>query len=182
MTGSSKTQTIVDIPSDVEIKIEDTEVRVSGPKGSLTRTMTYPGVTIKIKDGMAVITTKNQRRAIKAMAGTFAAHIKNMISGVTKGFECTMKVVYSHFPITVKHSGDVITIDNFLGEKTPRKSRVFGDCNISIKGDTITVSGVNIEEVGQTTANIEKATKVKGRDRRVFQDGIYLVEKGVATQ
>lgn len=182
MTSSAKMQIDIEIPPDAEVKLEDSKVTVTGPKGSLTRIMTYPGVTIRLGEGKVTISAENKRRTIKAIVGTYSAHIKNMITGVTKGFQYKLKVVYSHFPMTVKHSGNAVIIDNFLGEKTPRKSRVFGDCSISIKGDTITVEGINLEEVAQTAANIEKATRVKRRDRRIFQDGIYMVEKGAVEQ
>ncbi|MFQ5800369.1 MAG: 50S ribosomal protein L6 [Candidatus Hydrothermarchaeales archaeon] len=182
MTSSAKLQINIEIPPDVEVRLEDSRVTVTGPKGSLIRTLAYPSITIESGEGKVTVSAENKRRTIKAIVGTYAAHIRNMITGVTKGFQYKLKVVYSHFPITVKHSGDMIIIDNFLGEKTPRKSRVFGNCSISVKGYTITVDGVNIEEVAQTAANIEKATRVKGRDRRVFQDGIYMVEKGAVEQ
>ena len=44
----------------------------------------------------------------------------------------------------------------------------------------MTIEGNNIEDVGQTAGNLEKATIVKGRDTRVFQDGIYIISKGAA--
>jgi large subunit ribosomal protein L6 len=180
MTASTNIQVDIGVPDEVEVKLEDSMITVTGPKGNLTRTITYPGIKIESKNGKVTISTRSKKKTLKAMSGTIAAHIKNMITGVTKGFEYTLKVVYSHFPITVKQAGDVITIDNFLGEKTPRKSRILGECTISIKGDTVTVSGMDIESVAQTAANIELSSKVKGRDRRVFQDGIYLTSKGVA--
>jgi large subunit ribosomal protein L6 len=88
-----------------------------------------------------------------------------------------MKIVYAHFPMTVKADGSKVTIENFLGERHPRTAKILGDTQVQIKGDEVIVSGINKEEVGQTMANIEQATKIKGRDPRVFQDGIYLVEK-----
>ncbi len=177
-----KTRIDVEIPSGVQVRREDSTITVQGPKGSISRKMSYPGVEIKIEGAKVTVTSKSEKKGTGAILGTYAAHIQNMIAGVTKGFQYKLKVVYSHFPITVKHQGSIVTVDNFLGEKTPRKSQVFGDCNISIKGGSITVSGINIEEVAQTAANIEKSTRVKRRDRRIFQDGIYLVEKGVAEE
>jgi large subunit ribosomal protein L6 len=179
MTASAKLEVQVAIPAGVEIKIEDSLISVSGPKGTLKRELAYPGVKIHLKEEMLNVSAKTQRKVIKAMSGTIAAHIRNMIKGVSKGFEYRLKVVSSHFPITVKHEGNTVYIDNFLGEKTPRKSRVLGDCTINIKGDMVTVSGSNIEDVAQTAANIELTSRVKGRDRRVFQDGVYIVSKGV---
>jgi large subunit ribosomal protein L6 len=178
MAASEKMSVSVPVPSEVEFKIEDALITLTGPKGSLSRAMSYPGVKVEQKDGSVVISAKTNKKAVKAILGTFGAHLSNMVKGVTKGFEYRLKTVFSHFPITVKQAGSEISINNFLGEKTPRKSRVLGDCKVSIKGASITVTGINIEDVAQTAANIELATKVKGRDRRVFQDGIYLVGKG----
>jgi large subunit ribosomal protein L6 len=100
-----------------------------------------------------------------------------MIIGLTDGFAYHMKIVYAHFPMTVKKTGNKITIENFLGERHPRTSKIVGDADVQIKGDEVIVSGINKEHVGQTMANMEQATKIKGRDPRVFQDGIYLVSK-----
>ena len=88
-----------------------------------------------------------------------------------------MKIVYAHFPMTVKVKGNIVTIDNFLGERSPRVAKIIGDAKVSVKGEDVTITGINKEEVGQTMANIEQATKIKGRDPRIFQDGIYLVDK-----
>jgi large subunit ribosomal protein L6 len=181
MAKSSKKTIQIEFPEEVKAELEGSNITVTGPKGSLTRTLEYPGVTISTKDGKIEVTTNASKKVFTAIRGTFAAHLKNMMNGVTNGFEYKLKVMHSHFPMTVKQQGNVISIDNFLGEKTPRKSKVVGDCSISIKGSDIEITGVNIEEVAQTAANIELATKVKGRDRRVFQDGIYLISKGVAS-
>ena len=63
------------------------------------------------------------------------------------------------------------------GTLPPHRQGVVGSAQVKIQGDEVTVSGVNKEDVGQTMANIEQATKIKGKDPRVFQDGIYLVAK-----
>ena len=105
------------------------------------------------------------------------AHINNMLIGVTDGFTYKMKIVFAHFPMTVKVSGNKVNIDNFIGERSPRLSNIVGSAKVSVKGDEVTITGVNKEDVGQTMANLEQATKITGKDPRVFQDGIYLVSK-----
>ncbi len=67
---------------------------------------------------------------------------------------------------------------NFLGEKSPRKTNILGDTKVEIKADEIIVSGISKEDTGQTAANLETLTKISARDRRVFQDGIYIEKKG----
>jgi len=96
---------------------------------------------------------------------------------VTQGFRCEMKMVYSHFPIKLIVKEEELVIENFLGEKFPRKARLMGEAKVEVKGDQVIVTGRDIENVGQTAANIERATKIKNFDPRVFQDGIYIVLK-----
>jgi large subunit ribosomal protein L6 len=114
-------------------------------------------------------------RKERALMGTFKAHINNMIKGVTEGFEYKMKTVYSHFPIKTNVEGDFFIIHNFLGERSPRKAKILDQVKVEVNGDNVTVTGIDKEKVGQTVANIERATKVTRRDIRVFQDGVYLI-------
>ena len=173
-----ETNRTVIIPEGVNITIENIKVMIKGPLGQIQRDIWYPGITIKKEDSNLVIGTDIPRREQLAMLGTFESHLKNMIVGVTKGYESTMKVVYSHFPIQLKTEGNKVVINNFLGEKKSRKASIKGDSKVLIKGDQVIITGINKEDVGQTAANIRIATKIKRFDPRVFQDGIYLVEQG----
>jgi len=103
--------------------------------------------------------------------------IKNMIIGVTKGFTYKLKIVFAHFPITVKVKGNQVHIENFYGERSPRIAQIIGNSKIEVKEDDIIVKGISIYDVGQTAANIEQATKVKNKDLRVFLDGVYVYDK-----
>ena len=114
------------------------------------------------------------------MIGTWRAHLANMIKGVNSGFRYEMKIVFAHFPMKVAAKGNTITIDNFLGEKATRTAAIADGVEVKVKEDIVTIEGNNVEHVGQTAANLEKATVVKGRDIRVFQDGVYTISKGVA--
>lgn len=112
------------------------------------------------------------------MVGTLASHCSNMCTGVAKGYLYSMKVVYSHFPIQIKVIGETLEIVNFLGEKHPRYARILPGTSVKVGSDEITVTGINKEFVGSTAANIERATRIRNRDPRVFQDGIYIVTRG----
>ncbi|MDO5849597.1 MAG: 50S ribosomal protein L6 [Methanobacteriaceae archaeon] len=166
----------IEIPEGVEVKIGD-EVSVKGPNGQTSRKFTYPNVTIELEDNIIVLETTFPKKADKSMIGTTKAHLQNMITGVTDGFTYRMKIVFAHFPMTVKPQGDTVIIDNFIGERHPRSAKIVGEAKVSVKGDEVLVTGVNKEDVGQTMANLEQATKIKGKDPRVFQDGIYLVSR-----
>jgi large subunit ribosomal protein L6 len=100
-----------------------------------------------------------------------------MMTGVAKGFTVKLKIVFAHFPVSVKIQDDWVIIENFQGEQRPRQARIHGDVKIAVEGDDISVQGINIEQVTQTAANIQQATKIKKKDPRVFLDGIYVFEK-----
>ena len=178
----------IPIPEGVNVTIDRRIVKVAGPKGELTRELWYPGLHIDVAEtdnGPAVvIKSDSSRKNIKAMAGTYRSHINNMIIGTNEGFFYKLKVLHAHFPMQVAltKEGNALSISNFLGERKPRVARVMEGVNVEIKGKgaEIVITGIDKEAVGQTTANIEQTTRIKGYDPRVFQDGIYLVEKGVA--
>jgi large subunit ribosomal protein L6 len=150
---------------------------VKGPKGEITRQLFYPEIDIQKVDSRIVVNSRLDRKQHRAMVGTLAAHIGNMVVGVTKGYEYKMKVVYSHFPIQLKSASDELVINNFLGERKSRSAKILEGTKIEIGKDEVLVKGIDKERVGQTMANIEQATRVRGFDIRIFQDGIYLVEK-----
>jgi large subunit ribosomal protein L6 len=167
----------IEIPEGVTVELAPPIITVTGPKGKISRKISYPEIDIQKEDAVVVVNTRLDRKRQRAMVGTLAAHIANMISGVTKGFEYRMKVVYSHFPIQLKASSSKVIINNFLGERRPRSARILPGAKVEVMKDEVVVSGIDKEMVGQTMANIEQATRVRGFDVRVFQDGVYLVER-----
>ena len=166
----------IPIPEGIDVTIEE-EVTVKGSKGQLSRKFNYPNVVIKKDNGNVVLEAHFPKKKDKAMLGTIRSHISNMITGLTDGFTYNMKIVYAHFPMTVKAGKDKVTIENFLGERYPRTAKIVGSAKVQVKGEEVVVTGINKEDVGQTMANLEQATKIKGRDPRVFQDGIYFVSR-----
>lgn len=156
----------------------DSLLKVKGPKGELQRDMWHPGIKITVEDGQTVFTTESVKKQVVAMVGTLASHCKNMCTGVTTGYQYNLKVVYSHFPIQLKQQGEKLEIFNFLGEKYPRYARILPGTTIKLGTDEVSVSGIDKELVGSTASNIEKATRIRDRDPRVFQDGIYIVARG----
>ena len=168
----------ITIPENVEVKIENNIITLKGEKGELSRFFSNPKIKMKINGKNVEIQSKNVGRKEKAVVGTWVAHIKNMVTGVATGFEYKMKTVFSHFPIKTMVEENEFVIQNFLGERAPRKAKIIEGVTVEVKGDDITVNGIDKEKVGQTVANIERAAKVKKRDIRVFQDGVYRISKG----
>lgn len=168
----------IPIPEGVQVSLEEGgRLKVKGPQGEVSRMLAHPRVRVELKGKHVVVSSEQPRKREKALVGTYGAHIRNMLEGVTKGFEYKMKIVYAHFPIKASVKGDTFVIENFLGEKHPRKAKILGATKVTVKGDQVVLTGPDIEEVGQTAANIERATRIKGYDPRVFQDGIYITEK-----
>ena len=167
----------VTIPEGVQVQKEGTLLTITGPKGTLQRDVRYPQVSVTVDADTIVVRTDASRKQIVAMVGTLAAHIRNMCKGVTEGFEYNMKVVFAHFPIQLKLQGNMLIIDNFLGEKQSRKARIEEGVTAKVGNDEIILTGINKEAVGNSAAHIEHATKIRNRDPRVFQDGIYIVGK-----
>jgi len=167
----------IEIPNGVEVKVEGRVVTVKGTKGTLTRNFSETPVSI-VQENKAIKVQANwPRKKEVALVGTVSSHIQNMIVGVTKGFTYKLKIVFSHFPISVKVKEDIVSIENFTGERSPRFVKISDDVKVSVKEDDIIVQGINLEDVSQTAANIEQATKVKSKDPRIFLDGIFIYEK-----
>lgn len=172
----------IQIPDGVEVHVEERVVTVKGEKGTLTRDFSDAPVSIQHENDLIRVQADWPRKREVALVGTVCSHVENMITGVTKGFTYKLKIVFSHFPISVKAKGNMISIENFTGERSPRWSRIIGDVKVSVQGDDVVVQGINLEEVSQTAANIERATKVKSKDPRVFLDGIFVYEKRTAME
>jgi large subunit ribosomal protein L6 len=168
----------VKIPGGVKASLDGMHLRVTGPKGQLSRNVRFPQVTVTCDGNEVVISTESRRREITAMVGTLEAHTKNMFRGVTEGYEYRMKVVFSHFPIQLKLQGSRLEIANFLGEKKARHARIEPGVTAKVGNDEVVLTGIDRELVGTTAANIEHATHIRDRDPRVFQDGIYMVQRG----
>jgi large subunit ribosomal protein L6 len=167
----------IEVPDDVNVSLEGKKVIVKGAKGSLTRDFSHASVAIESEGKNVRVWAKWPRKKEAALVGTIESHIKNMITGVTKGYSYKMIIVFSHFPITVKYQNKNIIIENFTGERRARKVKLIGDVKVKIESEDIIIEGINLEDVSQSAANIEQATKVRRKDPRVFLDGIYTYER-----
>ena len=168
---------IIQVPDGVEVTMEARKVTVKGEKGTLTRDFSYVPISIDVNGKTVRVWAEWPRKKEASLVGTIHSHIQNMISGVGKGFSYKLKIVFSHFPISVKVQGATVLIENFTGERRARRVKILGDVQVKVQGDDIIVQGLNLEDVSQTAANIEQATKVRKKDPRVFLDGIYVFER-----
>jgi large subunit ribosomal protein L6 len=167
----------LEIPEEVSAEMDHLELTVEGSNGSVTRRLWYPDVSVSVADGQVVIESDADDANTLSTMGTFGSHVENMFHGVTEGWKYEMEVFYSHFPMDVTVQGNEVVIENFLGERAPRRTGVHGDTDIDVDGEQITLRGPDIEAVGQTAADIEQLTRVPDKDIRVFQDGAYITRK-----
>jgi len=170
------------LPEGASASIAGDVITVSKDGQSLSREFRHHKVEVRAVNGDLEVFVNLPRRSDKALAGTWAAHLRNMVLGIDEGFEYRLKAVFSHFPMSLKVDGKQMIINNLFGEKVPRVAKLPwspAEVEVRVENKTdVVVRGADREKVGQTAANIERACRIKKRDRRVFQDGIYIVSKG----
>ncbi|MCS7136229.1 MAG: 50S ribosomal protein L6 [Nitrososphaerota archaeon] len=167
----------IQIPDGVKASLDGSRLKVAGKLGSNEYDFSHMGIELSLDGKEIVAKVSGNKRKARAMLGTATSIIKNMIAGVTKGFTYKMKIVASHFPMSVKVSGNEVIIENFLGERYKRRAKIFGNTKVVVKGDEVIVSGIDKYAVGQTATNIENATRIKKKDPRKFLDGIFVYKK-----
>jgi len=167
----------IEVPEGIEIEIKGKQVFVKGDGAEAKREFNFGRINAEKKENKIILSAKNATKREKKMISTIATHIKNMIQGLKEKFLYKLEICNVHFPMIVEIKGQEIVIKNFLGESTERKAKIVGESEVKVEGNQITIESSNKESAGQTAANIEKATKIKGKDRRIFQDGIFITEK-----
>ena len=178
--GSKKKDGItleVQIPEGIQASLDGRKITVKGSQGQLTKTLQSRTVNVKLDGNKITLTTPQNRKKHRALIHTARGNILNMIHGVRDKVSYKLKICYSHFPMGVKVQGNIMLIDNFLGERHPRKSLLLEGVHVDVKGQDVILTGVDKENVAQSAANIEQTTRIKKLDPRVFQDGIFIVEK-----
>jgi len=167
----------VGVPEGIEANVAGGMVEVKGKEGSIKKNFSTGKIDMKKIGGNIVLESNAATKREKKQMHTIRAHLKNMIQGVEDKFEYKLKICYSHFPFTVEVKGNEASIKNFLGEKNPRKITIPSGAEINTDKEYITIKSVDKELAGQIAANFEKLARVRSRDRRVFQDGIFMVNK-----
>jgi len=171
-------------PEGVALTLNKRKVTVKGPRGEISRA--FPNLyefshdKSKRKLTCKVWFASNDDAAI---CKTLISHIKNMVTGVTKGFQYKMRFAYAHFPVNVTVEGQTVEIRNFLGEKAVRRINIpegiaCSRTDQAKQKDELVLVGNDLELVSQTAANIHQSCLVKNKDIRKFLDGIYVSQAG----
>ena len=172
-----KFEEIIEIPEGITAKIEEDLFIITKGDKIVKKNLRNKKVDIELKGNTIIIKFKKGTKREKSIAGTFSAHIKNMFKGVSEGHLYKLKICSGHFPMNVNLNNGKFVVNNFLGEKVPRELQIKKGADVKIEGDIIIVEGIDKELTAQTAADIERLTKVKGKDLRIFQDGIYITAK-----
>ena len=167
----------VALPGGVAASVAGNMLIIKGPKGEVTRELKQKNVSVKIDGQKIILETKRFTKKDKKMAYSLTAHAKNMIKGTTQTHEYTLKICAGHFPMTVAVADNKLSVKNFLGEKVPRILPLKEGASVKVDGQLIHITSTSKEIAGQVAAGIEQLTRRPGFDTRVFQDGIYIINK-----
>lgn len=167
-------ETSVEIPEQVTVTLKGSMLGVSGPLGKTFKNFKKIPVSIEVKDKNITIKTSGSRKKEYAIMNTARSIIRTLCEGMINGYTIKMKIVFAHFPITVKVENKQVLIENFQGERAARVARIHGQTKVVSKGDEIILTGPVLSEVTQSAAEIEQKTRIKNKDHRVFLDGIYI--------
>ncbi len=174
--GATKEKVEASIPEGVSVSIEGSMITSSGKLGTNKRIFNDALLKLeKAGSSISISGTSEKGLAKKAAKAEMALkkELENDMRGVSEYYERKMRLVFAHFPINVEVKGDMLYINNIIGERFPRTSRIVGSTKIEAKGQEVRIYGTSLDEVSQTCANIRLACKIRNKDSRVFQDGLY---------
>jgi large subunit ribosomal protein L6 len=168
----------VEAPASVKVVKEGNTLSVKGKLGTVKKDFTKLPATITVDGNKITIKPYGKRKRDLAVTNTARSIIQSMVKGVEKGYTYKVKIIFAHFPISVKVKGKEIQVENFFGERSPRVSRIVGDATkVSVVGEDVVIQGPSLEDVSQTAANVELSTRIKDKDQRVFLDGLYVYSR-----
>ena len=167
----------ISIPDGIELAVNGNVITLKGSKGVVSKTFKMEMFTFDKEGNNLVVGTNKFGVYENEKFRTIKAHIRNMVKGCQEGYEYKLKICSSHFPMNVTVQGNKISVKNLLGEKVPRELQIKEGAKVVVSADVIDVTGPDKDIVSQVAADIEKLTKITKRDRRIFQDGIYITHK-----
>ncbi|HKU49413.1 MAG TPA: 50S ribosomal protein L6 [Nitrososphaera sp.] len=173
----------IEAPASVKLSKEGNVVAVKGKLGTVKKDFRRLPATVTVDGNKITVKPYGKRKQDLAVTNTARSILESMITGVEKGYTYKLKIIFAHFPISVKVKGKEVQVENFFGERAPRVSQIVGDATkVTLVGEDIVVQGPSLEDVSQTAANIELSTKIKDKDQRVFLDGLYVYSREEGTQ
>jgi large subunit ribosomal protein L6 len=165
----------IHIPENVTVEVDGKQVQVTGPKGALTREV-HPSVAVSVAGSEVVAEPKGTSRAERALWGTFASHIRNMIHGVTEGYE--KRLVVEGVGYRAEQQGNALVMH--VGFSHPVSVEIPEGITVSIEKEVVSISGIDKERVGQFAASvraIKKPEPYKGKGIR-YEDEVVRRKEG----
>lgn len=177
----------LEIPDGVDVSLDNNNrVTIKGPNGGpITKDFSHVrGITIELKKNKIIFSINFPKSGTLALVKTIINIINNLIIGVQTNYKYVSKICYSHFPCSVRvdEKNQMLFVENFLGERAPRKATIQANVKVEVKGDDVIFIGSDKESLGQTAANIKRACRIRKKDPRVFQDGVYLYKKQIGNE
>lgn len=166
----------IQLPEGVSVTYKD-GVFTAQAKNTVTRNLYRPEIQVSVKDSVVTLSAENATQREKRHLNTMRAHVRNMLKGASEGHTYKLKICSGHFPMNVSISGDTFEVKNFLGEAVPRRLKIKQDVNVKIDGDEIVITSPYKELAGAQASDVEQLTRVTNKDRRIFQDGLFIIEK-----
>ncbi|MBX4181361.1 50S ribosomal protein L6 [Candidatus Parcubacteria bacterium] len=169
---------IITLPEKTEFKVSDNVISVKGPLGELTRTL-HPVIEIKVEGNNITLHPKKDTLESKALWGTYASHISNMVSGVNKPFE--KKLILEGIGYKSEVTGDKIKLA--LGFSHPVVVDIPAGLKVTAEKNNIVISGSDKEMVGFFAAklrSLKKPEPYKGKGMR-YDDEVIRRKQGKKT-
>ena len=166
----------VAIPEGMSVSYENGEFSIQG-NNTVKRRLYRPEIDITVKDGVITFVAEKATQREKRQLLTMRSHLRNLLKGADKGHTYKLKICSGHFPMNVSVSNNKIEIKNFLGEAVPRRLKIKEHVDVKVDGDEVVVTSPYKELAGAQASDIEQMTRVTNKDRRIFQDGLFIIEK-----
>ena len=160
----------ISIPSGVTITVDDDFVTVTGSKGTLKQ-FTMPGITVEVKDGSAIVSRVDDEKVHRSKHGLMRTLIANMVSGVSEGFSKKLEVNGVGFKVAMQGTD----LKMSLGFSHEILYKVPQGITVSVEANTITVSGIDKQAVGQAAAEIrafKKPEPYKGKGIKYIDERV----------
>jgi len=163
----------ISIPSGVEVTFAEGVLTVKGNKGTLTRTLDEKHVGVEVANGQVTLTPKKTDVA-PALWGTYASHIKNMITGVTEGFTKVLEIEGVGYRAEIKGTNLVLN----MGFSHPVEMAVPEGITATVEKNTINLTSVDKEALGQFAANVRKVRPPEPyKGKGIKYQGEHIIRK-----
>ncbi|MBM3260913.1 50S ribosomal protein L6 [Candidatus Kaiserbacteria bacterium] len=164
----------IHIPSGTEVAVSGHEITVKGKNGTLKKSI-HPAVSIMVADGAVSVSPATSSRLSKALWGTYAAHVGNMLKGASTAFSKKLEVQGIGYKVEL--SGKTLNLS--VGFSHPVKVEIPEGISVTVEKNTITISGADKDAVGQFAANvraIKKPEPYKGKGIRYEGEVVRMKE------